>query len=36
MKKWFIIAIFASLTLTACGVKGSLYYPEKEVQQETN
>ncbi len=34
MKKWFIIAILTSVTLTACGVKGALYFPDETQQQQ--
>ncbi|MBS9783603.1 MAG: lipoprotein [Pasteurella sp.] len=34
MKKWFVIAILTSITLTACGVKGPLYFPEEAPQQQ--
>lgn len=30
MKKWIIIIVLTSFFLTACGVKGNLYFPEKE------
>ncbi len=36
MKKWLIIAILTSITLTACGVKGPLYFPEDTQQQQKN
>ncbi len=35
MKKWFIIAILISITLSACGVKGPLYFPEETQQQQS-
>lgn len=33
MKKLLLIALLSSLTLTACGVKGPLYFPESQQQQ---
>nr|WP_314741727.1 lipoprotein [uncultured Haemophilus sp.] len=35
MKKLFLVAILASF-LTACGVKGPLYFPEQQQQQTQN
>ncbi len=34
MKKFILFAILASF-LTACGVKGPLYFPETEQAQQT-
>ena len=33
MKKFILLAMLASF-LTACGVKGSLYFPEKAAGQQ--
>lgn len=33
MKKLLLIVLLSSLTLTACGVKGPLYFPESQQQQ---
>ncbi|WP_301098781.1 lipoprotein [Otariodibacter sp.] len=37
MKKFFLVAILTSFMLTACGVKGPLYFPEQpsETQNES-
>lgn len=35
MKKYAFILAVMCLGLTACGVKGSLYYPEMTTQQDT-
>ena len=35
MKKLIIVALFAGFGLTACGVKGPLYFPEKTAEQPT-
>lgn len=35
MKKLFPLALIAILGLTACGVKGPLYFPEKAEQTQT-
>lgn len=35
MKKLLLITILAS-SLTACGVKGPLYFPEEQQQQTQN
>ncbi|MGY4675841.1 LPS translocon maturation chaperone LptM [Ursidibacter arcticus] len=34
MKKLLIIALFSGITLTACGVKGPLYFPENTSQEQ--
>ncbi|MDP8098932.1 LPS translocon maturation chaperone LptM [Pasteurella atlantica] len=34
MKKWIIILMFV-MGLTACGVKGSLYFPTEPPQHQT-
>ncbi|MBV6524271.1 lipoprotein [Ursidibacter maritimus] len=34
MKKLLIIALFSGITLTACGVKGPLYFPENTPQEQ--
>lgn len=34
MKKQFLLILVASLVLTACGVKGPLYFPEKAPQSQ--
>ncbi len=35
MKKIAFVLLIASLGLTACGVKGPLYFPEKTEQTQT-
>lgn len=35
MKKLIIVALLAGFGLTACGVKGPLYFPEKTAGQPT-
>ena len=35
MKKIAFVLLIANLGLTACGVKGSLYFPEKTEQTQT-
>ena len=35
MKKLIIVALLAGFGLTACGVKGPLYSPEKTAEQPT-
>ncbi|WP_208790022.1 LPS translocon maturation chaperone LptM [Actinobacillus vicugnae] len=34
MKKLFLVAFIAALGLTACGVKGPLYFPEQAPAQQ--
>lgn len=34
MKKLLLMALVATLGLSACGVKGGLYFPEQSAQQE--
>lgn len=34
MKKYLVIALAAAFALTACGVKGPLYFPEKTEQAQ--
>lgn len=36
MKKLLLVALTASLVLTACGVKGPLYFPEKAEQTQNS
>lgn len=36
MKKFILLALVVSFALTACGVKGPLYFPEKAEQQAPN
>lgn len=35
MKKWILVAMVATLGLTACGVKGPLYFPAEDAQQQS-
>ncbi|RKR71268.1 LPS translocon maturation chaperone LptM [Otariodibacter oris] len=35
MKKFFFMAVLASFMLTACGVKGPLYFPEQPSETQT-
>ncbi|MDP8078498.1 LPS translocon maturation chaperone LptM [Phocoenobacter skyensis] len=35
MKKWIVIAMLAVVSLTACGVKGALYFPTEQSEQQT-
>ena len=35
MTKLIIVALLAGFGLTACGVKGPLYFPEKTAEQPT-
>ncbi|WP_373767403.1 lipoprotein [Glaesserella sp.] len=34
MKKLLLIVVMSSIGLTACGVKGPLYFPEQPQQQQ--
>lgn len=34
MKKYFLLLILGMTTLTACGVKGPLYFPENTEQTQ--
>ncbi len=33
MKKWIIVMIITAFCLSACGVKGELYFPEDDKTQ---